>query len=103
MNLVSIIKEIIQRICERINKVRYFFIIADSTQDSSKAEMTVLPSCRIEGLDEGITSASHLHFPVMVECLKGAFTSKETTGKESYQKIMDVLRTNNPDVSKIIG
>ncbi len=33
---------VMQRICERINEARYFSIIADYAQDSSKAETTVL-------------------------------------------------------------
>ncbi len=104
MNLASIMKDVvIQRLCERIKKTRYIFIIADSTQDHSKTEMTVLFTCHIKDLDRDITSASYLHFPVVVKRLIGIFTSKGTTGKESYRKIIDILRMKNLDVSKTIS
>ncbi len=50
--------------------------------------MKVFLTCHYDGLDGDITSASHLHFPVIVECLIGVFTSKETTSKELYRKII---------------
>lgn len=47
MNLVSIMKDVvIEKICRRINKARYFSIIANFTQDSSKAETTVHDEAR---------------------------------------------------------
>ncbi len=54
-------------------------------------------------LDGQITSATRLHFTVIVECLIGIFTSKRTTDKELHQNIMNILRTNNLDVNKIIN
>lgn len=102
MNLASIMKAlVVERICGRINEATYFSIIADSTQDSSKAETTVLLTRYIEGSDG--TSASHLHFPIVVERLIAVFTSKGTAGKELYEKITNILKTNNLDISKIIG
>ena len=101
MNLASIMRDIVlERICERINEARYFSLIADSTQDKSKAESTVVLIRYTEGLCEGSVLSVQ---PVVVERLIGVFTMKGSTGKELYEKIMAILKGNNLDVSKMIG
>ncbi len=52
---------VIQGICERINKARYFSIISDSKQDSGKTETAVLLTHHIEDLNGDITSAFFLY------------------------------------------
>lgn len=104
INLVNIMKDLVlKKICKRIGEAVYFSIISDSTQDTSKAESTVVLTRYIEVRNEGTASASLTPCPVPVERLIGVFTSKGTSGQELFEKIMDVLKKNKLNFLKIIG
>ncbi len=101
MTLACIMRDmVIEIICRRISAGKYYSIILDSTQDSSKMEATVLLARYIEGFGDSLSVSPH---PAAVERLLAIFTSKKTTGKVLAEKTLTILMENNLDPKNIIG
>lgn len=104
LNLVSIMKDMVLKIiCEGIAAAGGMYsIIADSTQDSSKMESTVIIARYIEGLVDR-EDLSIMPHPIPVERLLGVFTSKETTGLELYNQTIAILKGYDLKLTNIVG
>lgn len=94
---------VLEIICKRIAEGGGMYsIIADSTQDSSKMESTVVIARYIEGLIDR-EDLSIMPHPVPVERLLGVLTSKETTGLELYNQTIAILKGHNLEITNIVG